>query len=457
MTTTNLDGILGALSSKQAPAVVGKPVYEKDLEVCKYLGYAKLTDIFGKRVDEKSNEVALPINFGSRKSAGQLPDDVRFRLFNFKKMLHNLEVQAAYAFRGQHITPEMLKTLPIYKDYIEGLCKAYNLTNFADWVPTVQARFYFEEFELPYILADQFDRLPMDSMSMEVPGDMGHLFGVEEDDDAVFTAKKTTAAKYTVTARGNVAHAVITQDLMSDSAPSYIEKLRREVAMATVRSYEHAIINGDTSETGGVRGDNHMDSDIRALPINGTFAKAFKGLRKKAFDNAAAGVVYDHQGDTASKEMFAELLQRMGKFASVKTDLIWIMSSTIENQVVTGAIPELFTAYAFGGVASNVSGEMPPIFGVKSVVSEHVREDLNASGVYDGTTKNKTCVLCVKKSRFAQFWRQALRIWAAPSLPSSDTMLMTSKCRHTFNGNPQSADEKSVAMAINVALVATTP
>lgn len=457
-----LDGIFDSLTgtkttppeAPKAPGVIGQAVFEKDLDFCKYLGATKMSQIIGSK-DQSPDALALPLNFGSRKSMShngdQLPDEVRFRLLNLKKMVNNLEIQACIAFKGQHVTPAMMESLPYYKQTLQPMLKAYNVTDFSSWIPTVNARFYFEEYQLPFLLADIFDQMPMDSTTVTVPGDIGHLEGHEETDAATFTAQNTTQDNYQVISRNNVVHAQITEDLMSDSAPAYIEKLRRDVVMGIARAYEKALINGDI--TGSPRGASHQDSDIAALALNATFAKAFNGMRKKSFAaDTAVGTgtfVYDHGGDSPSKTMFENTLKLMGKFASEKDDLAWILSSTVENALVTGAIPELFTAFAFGGLASNVTGQCPPVFGIKVLTSQFVREDLNAAGVYQ-SGQTLTQVNLIKKSRFANFVRQAIRVWAAPSLPSSDIMLMTSKMRHAWAGNNQSATEKSVVQAINV-------
>jgi len=434
----------------KAPAHIGRPVYARDLDQVKFLGVSKLKDIFGQAT-ANDDDMAIPLNFGSKQSTGGLEDAVRLRLFNMKKLVSSLQIQAASAFKGQHVTPAMMETLPIYKEHLKPLLKAYNITDFSSWIPTVWARFFFQEYELPFLLADVFDYAPMDAPSMEVPGDTGFLEGSEETDVATFGAKSTAQANYTVTARNNVVHAKISQDLMADSAPAYIDKLRRDLMRGTIRSYERCLINGDI--TGAPRGASHQDSDTAALALNATFSKAFNGIRKKAFANETAlgggRVVYDHGGDTASKIMFEKLLNMLGKMASEKDDLAYILPSCIENQLVTGAIPELFTAFAFGGLASNVTGQVPPVFGVRPVTSQFVRDDLNAAGVYAAASTLTTAIL-IKKSRFQNFVRQATRMWAAPSLPSSDELLMTAKTRHTWNGNPQTADELSVVMAINV-------
>ena len=447
-----LAGIAGVIKDGKAPAQIGKPVYEKDLDHVKFLGVTKLKGIFGQRTDDVQDELALPLNFGSKKSTGGLPDDVRLRLMNLKKLIGSLQTQAMAKYRSLHVSADQMMTCPIYKDHLAPMLKAYNITDFTNWIPDIWARFYFEEYELPFLLADLFDYEPMDAPTMEIPGDTGHLEGVEETDAATFGSQSTTQDKYTAIARNNVVHTKITQDLMSDSAPAYIDKLRRDLMQGTIRSYERSLLNGDTA--GSPRGASHQDSDTAALALNATFGKAFDGLRKKAFANdlalGAGTIVYDHGGDTASKLMFEKLLSLMGKLGSEKDDLAYILPSTVETQLVTGAIPELFTAFAFGGLASNVTGQVPPVFGVKPIVSQYMREDLAANGKY-AAASDKTCVILVKKSRFRNFMRQATRMWAAPSLPSSDELLMTAKTRHTWNGNPQNAKEKSVTMAINVA------
>ena len=208
---------------------------------------------------------------------------------------------------------------------------------------------------------------------------------------------------------------------------------------------KNAIINGDI--TGTPRGASHQDSDIAGISKH--FCKAFNGLRKKAFANVANGVVYDHGGDTPSKALFAALLKKMGKMADNKADLVWVMPPTIATDLITGAIPELFTAFAYGSLASNVTGQVAPVFGVKGIESQYAREDLNAVGVYESAA-TKTSLLLVKKSRFNAYTRAAIRVWAAPSLPSSDLMLMMAKMRHSWDGTPQSATEKSVTMGINI-------
>ena len=442
-TKTTVDNVSEILAGKQAPAQVGKPIYSKALDKCKWAGAEKSEQIFGKAIDDLDDKTpSTPLNFGSKASTGFLSEEERLMLFFFKKSISNLQIQAQYKSRSAYPSKAVYESVPAFKLFKE-MCKAFDIASWQQWIDTVQARFFFEEYELPMLLADQFDQMPMSSPLVRAPGALGLLYGELEDDTANFTPQYNSQASYLVESKNNVVHTVITQDLLDDSSPAIIDKIRREVVKGIARSYERSLIDGDTTLA-------HQDSDVLSAR---DFRKAFKGLRKLALANSANGSVYDHLNDSPNKALWASLLQYMGKQASMKDDLIYIIGTTISHDLVTGAIPELFTAFAFGGLASNVTGQVPPVFGVKNLESSYIREDLNALGVHDGVTTNRTTALLVQRSRFLNWTRQATRVWATPSLANTDKMLMSAKARHTFAGLPQTAEEKSVVVAVNIKTV----
>jgi len=465
--------LLTMLASKSAPAQTGKAIWAKDFEMIKMLAVKKnagtgekfdLTQVFGRKIaDNDYQSHSVPFNYGSRSSMAfsqkksaegfltdVLEDVPRLRMLAWKKALSNVQIQAQVksAADGAY-TPypslALMKSVPAWQTF-ESMSKAFDVSSFGEWIDQVQARFFFEEYEIPYLLADKFDNMPMTSPLVRVPGALGLLEGQLESDSAIFSEQSNTEASFVVEAKNNVVHTKITQDLLDDSAPPLIEKQRKEVVMGIVRAYERAMLDGDSS-------GSHIDDDTQAGSAK-LFTKGFNGLRKRAFDNETAvggsAIVFDHN-DTPSKAMFSGLLKRMKKQGVEKRDLVYIVGNTVGHDLVTGAIPELFTAFAFGSVASNVTGDLPPVFGVDVVESQLVREDLETDGKADNPTVGTTTyALLVQKSRFMNFIRQAARVWAAPSLPSSDNMLMTGKARHAFDGVPQSAAERSVVMAINV-------
>jgi hypothetical protein len=446
MSGETLGQIGDVLASGKSPAQIGRPVFASDMDYVKMIGKERPDQFIGKAIANEDNQsVSNPVNFGSKSDVCQMPDEVRMRLFNLKKLHSNMHIQAQYKTRCANPTKEALMSVPGFKSF-ESSCKAFGISDWGDWIDTVQARFYFEEYEIPLLLADQFDQLPMTSPIVRVPGALGLLEGQLEADDGSFVAQFNTEASYLVESKNNVVHTLITQDLLDDSSPAIIDKLRREVLKGIGRSYEKALLDGDT--TGA-----HQDSDVVSAK---SFKKAFKGLRKLAFENEAVvtgeAICVDHANDTPNKDLFALLLKMLKLHNTEKDDLVYVLGSSVHTDLVTGAIPELFTAFAFGSLASNRTGIVPPVFGVQPVLCQYVREDLNASGVYDGVTTNRTYVLLLKKSRFSRWSRQATKVWVAPSLPSSDSMLMSAKARHSFAGVPQSTSERSVVMAYNIAL-----
>lgn len=430
------------LATRTAPVQTGKPFLENDLGVLKSItGVSTMKDFLGCSGDgDGKSHIHKGVNFGSKKDCGGLPDDVRIRLLGFKKMISSAIIQAQLATKLMRPSVEDIKSTSIFKNHLGAMLKAFNVTDFGSWLPDVHSRFYFEEYEIAALIPDLFDQLPMDAASMNIEGALGYLFGLLETDVSTFTEQSNTSAEFNVVSRNNVVHAKITEDLNQDSAPAIIDKLRKEVVAGLARSEERAIINGDVTGT-------HMDANVVAAT---DFRKAFNGLRKRALDNSANGSIIDHGGDAPSKLMFANMFNAMGKFTDDVSDLAWVLDTATANAVITGAIPELFTAFAFGGPASNRTGQMPPIFGIEGYKSQWARQDLAATGVYTVSGQTKAMPILVKKSRMMRFLRAPIRVWAAPSLPSSDIMLMSAKKRHSFAGIPQTADEKSIIAAINV-------
>jgi hypothetical protein len=389
------------------------------------------------------------INLRDRKSFRHINEELKELLLDFKKDLHNAEIQRQIMVHEKKM-PYSIEQTPYFKHVIEPKLKAYNLTDFSAWVPTLNTSFYFEELDLDPVMDRYFPEYFMPSKTVTVPGTTGRLKGRLETDAATFTAQYQTQASFSLVAQDCVAHTDITEDLLADMIPnaSAFERLRREAAMGVQRSKEDAIINGDDSITTSVQGDGHMDSDIAGGAAT-LFNKAFKGLRKRAL---AASVTYGNGGAAVSLSTYNGLIPLMGKFAKEKGDLLIVLGPTIANKIITGGVPELLTHDKVGPSTATIStGILPKIFGIEQYESEWVREDVNASGVY-ASSQVLTTMLLVKKSRFVVGKRAPLKIWATPSLASSDKLLLSAKERFSFGGNPQSASEVSIAAAINIAL-----
>jgi len=156
-THTVVSKIFDMLANKEGPAQIGRPIFEKHLQAAHIRGYHTPELIFGKRL--RSDDLittAVPINLGSKEACKEMPEESRIMLFLFKKALSNVEIQASYKCRTTTPTADQMKSVPLYKAQLEPMMKAFNVTDFSAWIDQVQARFFFEEFEIPYLLAKSF-------------------------------------------------------------------------------------------------------------------------------------------------------------------------------------------------------------------------------------------------------------------------------------------------------------
>ena len=389
--------------------------------------------------------VRSSINFGIAKS--HIPAELRALGLELKKDMHNCVIQQQIMAHKTKM-PCAVQDTPYFKHVVEPKLKAFNVTDFAAWIPQLNTRFFFEEFEIEPGIEKYFDNIPMMSKTERVPGATNRLKGRLEADDATFSAQANVSANYTYTAQDCVCHTDITEDLMDDMVPQSgsFDRLRKEVGLGLRRSKEDAIINGDDS--GSPQGASHLDSDTAAGAAT-LFNKAFKGLRKIAIAAGATNVV-DNAGGPMDRDTFANMLVKMGKMAKEKGDLVWILGPSLSNRIVTGAVPELLTLDTFGPGATILTGNIPRIFGVEPYESEWVREDVNATGVY-AAAQVLTTALLVKKSRFLVGQRAPVKVWATPSLANQDKMLLTAKERFTFAGVPQAtAGERSAIIGYNI-------
>ncbi|MEM4166598.1 MAG: phage major capsid protein [Candidatus Bilamarchaeaceae archaeon] len=410
----------------------GKAAYIK--EIPQILGYKSIAHMFGYGHGDEMQ--VMPVNLGAKLPAS-IDKELASTMLELKKHLHSATIQAQMLTTKSGI-PVDVRTTPYFKRWCEPLIKAYNITDFNDWIPTLNTRFYFEELEVEPGISSLFPQYPMTSSMMNVPTVSGRLMGELETDSGTFTEQSETDGKITLVAKNNVAHVKITEDLIQDAEPSLFERLRVEVAQALARSRDNAILNGDDSAT-------HMDSDTTAAK---DFRKAWKGVRKLSLDNPSS--VYNHNGARCNFTLFQEMYRIAGKMRYDKGDCLWILGLAVEGDAVSGKIPELLTFDKAASNATLFSGILPVIMGIRPVVSQWIREDLAATGVHTGTG-TLTVAHLVRLSGFAFGVRSPMRIWAAPSLPNSDTLLMTAKERIAFGCAPQSATNMHIVTARNIA------
>lgn len=173
---------------------------------------------------------------------------------------------------------------------------------------------------------------------------------------------------------------MIDNKFMAYNASEQIETILKEDMISSVMEAEiNAIINGDDSVT-------HQDSDVTAAT---DVRKAFDGLRKLA---SATGI--DASNAEFSETIVSKLLKSLGRYAQGRKNRCVMIGSTEVGDQARRNIEQIQTWEKYQGDATIFKGEIPPIFGVQFIESNYVREDLNASGVFDGVTETQTeCIM----------------------------------------------------------------
>jgi len=307
----------------------------------------------------------------------------------------------------------------------------------AEWVNRILSSSYIEEFELQRQVLDQFRSINMPSSPFDVPLQKDVTIARRQTQSCTpggIAKSNFGTGKLTMEAEKLVETMCLPEELNEDAAPDILALVRSEVVKAQSRAWETAILNGDDSNT-------HMDSDVVSTEDART---AWKGLRKLALANSAT---VDFAAGALTVAKLREMRALMGPFGVNERDLVWICSTGGYHQFL--ALPEVTTVDKMGQLATILRGALTALDGIPIIISEYVREDLDATGVFGGALKG---VHLVNRSRFMWGVRRPINVRAAidPNIPG-DSWSLASWWRGDFQGMEQSASETSTVFGINVA------
>lgn len=170
-----------------------------------------------------------------------------------------------------------------------------------------------------------------------------------------------------------------------DAIIAILPMIQQQLSSAAADAYEGALINGDTTGT-------HQDSDIAA--IAGHSSKLFMGVRKLC---RAGSSTVDLTSGGISAANIIKLRKKMLRWGMKPAELAIIVGPQGYNDLV--GLDETLSFYKVGSQAQTriLTGEAPSIFGIRIIVSSQMREDLNATGVFDNTTMTKGSILMVHR------------------------------------------------------------
>ena len=286
--------------------------------------------------------------------------------------------------------PRQLKSWETFAPSGSALRKALDTATSgegAEWVPTGLSANYIEKFRLESKVAGLFMDVPMPTNPWEVPYISGsidfYLMPESTSDEPSKTPASTPGTgKRTMTAKKLRARVLFSEELDEQSVVPLLPALQEEITMAGAETLDDVIINGDTTAT-------HQDSDVTDSKDK---RKSWNGLRKLC----PAGTKKDLS--TFDKDTVRSLKTALGKFGTKPNSLAWLASITSADKL-TG-LAEVLTVDKYGPNATIHTGEIGKIYGAPIITSEKIREDLNATGVYDGTTTSYTLLMILHKRAF---------------------------------------------------------
>lgn len=297
------------------------------------------------------------------------------------------------------VRPEQTK---IYRDYVASnpfLAKAGMYSTGSSvgdqWVPTGYSPQLYDLIKLALKCAALHDSIDMPTNPFIFPvvssDATGYLTSERTGADDTLTsgyrvvASDVGTTNFTLTAVKLAGRVVFSEELTEDSIVPILPIIRSNIVTAMSTAIENAIINGDT-------GGTHMDSDT----TNSTDArKAWLGYRISA--QAAAKVAMDSTNFNGEK--LIEIRKDMGKYGIDPTQLTIVTGIVGYSKLLTlkdaNNVMLVTTLDKYGPIFTVLTGELGKVFGMPIVISEKIREDLNATGTYDHNDYKNYSIGCL--------------------------------------------------------------
>jgi HK97 family phage major capsid protein len=206
------------------------------------------------------------------------------------------------------------------------------------------------------------------------------------DTQSNYTAASNTVNKVTATAKWLGILIWVSELIDADSAVAVQPMLEALCIRQTALGLDEAAVSGDTTNP-------HQDSDTT---YGSTDRRAqWIGLRKMAQSAAKQSLA------TFTGENVAAIQGLMGAPGSLLSDNVWIVGLKGMGKLLflrdAQNNPLYLTMDKIGPAAAAITGQVGSMFGSPVILASAVRENLNASGVYDGSTTTKGILIYAHK------------------------------------------------------------
>jgi len=328
-----------------------------------------------------------------------------------------------------------------------------------EWIPTIVADSYIDEFNLDRKVSGLFFEVKMPSNPYKWPvltnGAIARRVGqasainkqvFKTDNTIQFDAEKL-AGRYE-----------LPEELNEDSAPDVVKAIRQELMEGQEKAMEIAILEGDTAGTMHVL--TQLPDELPTVTIASIAAAtpetAFDGLRLRILNANAvvAGQAAVNAGGAAVSETELNGARgKMGKYGVDPSQLAIIAGPKVYNQMLL--LDDVRTIEQYGGQATVLTGELAKYEGMPVIVSEYLREDLAATGKNALITDATGSIIFVNRKRWFTGLRRAVQMRIERNKTEFDVLDMVSFSRKAFQAvlkvdGSNYASESSAAMVYNI-------
>lgn len=289
--------------------------------------------------------------------------------------------------------PRELKLWETYDADMSELRKAMDTQTTGEgfeWIPTGFSRELIEKVRLELKVAALFTRIPMPTSTYRLPAQgadaVAYLAPESLVDSSVkFQASTPRTRRVTFEAEKLASRIVFSEEMNEDSLIPVLPYMKKQLVNALAIAEERATVDGDVIPA------PHQDIDV----INPLDARwAWEGLRWWARN---CGNVQVNMNVFNTTNLRA-IRQAMGIYGTDPAKLAWVTSICGYFKMLNNT--DVLTVDKYGPQATILSGELGKFDNVPIVVSEYVRADLDANGVYSGPGNTRTVLILVYRDAF---------------------------------------------------------
>jgi len=317
----------------------------------------------------------------------------------------NDELYTLMVIKNGH--PETLRTFPQFLARWSELAKALNTATAgsgSEWIPTGYSSQMIEFIDLAAEVAPLFSSFTMPTNPYTYPTLLGRGTAykgteVTEDNPSMYHASDINTGDRTFTAVKIIANYPYSDEEDEDSIIALMPVLRKSIGEAMAMARDNAIVNGqltaaiDTGYSLSADDQRNLWDGLRYLCTNGV-----SGLKQS--------------GSTWSGSTGLALIRGLRKTMKVyglrSKDLALLANTAMINNLKS--VDQVTTVDKTGNVATLLDGEITKFDGMTITPTQHLMENVNASGVYDGVTTTKTQAMVVYKPGFWRGQRRIMRL-----------------------------------------------